>query len=141
MEDFEKIEQWIAPLLQKASISDRRKLARKIGNKLRTNQSNRIRDQKNPDGTPYLGRKNASSKRMFEKIRKRPHLRMRSDENSVEVGFTGRTSNIAEIHQEGLNDTPNPKGKKIRYNRRELLGFSQQDITDIENLLTEYLTL
>jgi phage virion morphogenesis protein len=138
--EFNKIEQWIAPLIKKASISDRRKLARRIGNQLRASQSARIRDQKNPDGTPYLSRKTPSSKRMFDKIRQRPHLRMQSDANSVEVGFRGRASNIAEIHQEGLSDSPNPSGKKIRYTRRELLGFSEQDTQNINDLLIEHLT-
>lgn len=141
MNDFELIEDWIAPLIKKTSISNRRKLARRIGQKLQASQSNRIRDQKNPDGTPYLGRKDSSSKRMFEKIRKRPHLRMHSDQNTVEVGFTGRASNIAQIHQEGLTDSPNPSGKKVRYNRRELLGFSQQDTQDINDLLIQYLSI
>lgn len=138
--EFNRIEDWIAPLIKKASISDRRKLARRIGTQLRASQSNRIRDQKNPDGTPYLSRKDSSSKRMFEKIRQRPHLKIRSNENSVEVGFSGRVSKIAEIHQEGLSDSPNPRGKKIRYSRRELLGFSEQDTQNINDLLIEHLS-
>lgn len=138
--ELNRIEDWIAPLIKKASISERRKMARRIGNQLRNSQSARIRDQKNPDGTPYVGRKDASSKRMFEKIRKRPHLRMQSDADSVEVGFRGRASHIAEIHQEGLSDSPNTSGKKVRYSRRELLGFSEQDIQNINNLLIEHLS-
>lgn len=139
--EFNRIEDWIAPLLQKASISERRKLAKKIGTQLHASQSRRIRDQKNPDGTAYLGRKTPNSKRMFEKIRKRPHLRIISDENAVEIGFRSRTSRIAEIHQEGLTDSPSGQGKKIRYARRELLGFSEQDTQLINDLLIEHLSL
>lgn len=139
--EINKIEQWIAPLIKKASISDRRKLARRIGTQLLSSQSNRIRNQKNLDGTPYLSRKDSTNnKRMFEKIRKRPNLKMHSNQNAVEVGFTGRASKIAEVHQYGLTDTANPRGKKIRYSRRELLGFTQQDIENINDLLVKYLT-
>lgn len=50
------------------------------------------------------------------------------------VEFTGKVQRIAQIHQFGLKDRPNPHAQDVQYPERQLLGFSRNDIQLIEDL-------
>lgn len=142
MADLTDIEQelsdWLKPYLHGASSSGRREFGRAVSRYLWKSQSERIRDQKNPDGSPFESRKKGR-KAMFEKIRKRPNLRSRYSDSEVWVGFRGRVGRIAKVHQEGLFIAPGPGQKKVRYAERQLLGYTRQDIEQIKNLAEAHL--
>jgi len=105
--DLQRLENWVAPLLQQLQPAQRSRLARAVGTALRRSQQQRIAAQKDPDGSPYAARRNPPSRRakagrikrgaMFAKIRQ-----ARANPNEVAVGFTGRVSRIAMVHQEAV---------------------------------------
>lgn len=148
-EDLERLEAWVGPLLQRLQPAERSRLARKVGMALRRAQQKRIASQHNPDGSPYAPRRAPAPRRakagrikrgaMFAKIRQARHLRVRASAQEVSVGFTGRVSRIARIHQEGRTDSVSVGGKKITYQRRLLLGFAPADEQMMRELIVDYL--
>lgn len=148
-EDLERLEAWAAPLLQQLQPAQRNRLARKVGIALRRSQQKRIASQQNPDGSPYAPRRAPTPRRakagrikrgaMFAKIRQARHLRVRANAQEVSVGFAGRVSRIARIHQEGRADTVGSGGRKVTYERRLLLGFSPADEQLVRDLILDHL--
>lgn len=148
-EDLQRLEAWVAPLLQRLKPVERNRLARKVGTALRRAQQRRIASQHNPDGSPFAPRRAAPPRRakagrikrgaMFVKIRQARHLRVRVTPNEVAVGFTGRVSRIALVHQEGRSDTVAKGGLKHTYARRKLLGFSPADEQLVRDLILDHL--
>ncbi|MDO9521487.1 MAG: phage virion morphogenesis protein [Pseudohongiella sp.] len=76
---------------------------------------------------------------MFSKIRMAKNLRATATEGSALVGFVGRVADIARIHQYGLRDQVNSSGTQVRYEKRELLGFTDKDVQSVLNLLVDHL--
>lgn len=142
------LEQWAAPLLLKLEPGQRRRLTRTVAVELRRSQQRRIAAQQNPDGSPYAPRKRELRSKagrvkrnaMFVRLRQAKHLRLISTANEASVGFVGRVARIARIHQEGQSDVVNRSGLRVRYERRELLGFTAADRERIRDLLIEHLT-
>lgn len=56
-DDLQLLEDWVAPLLKKLSAKERKQLARMMGIALRKSQRERVKAQRNPDGSPYATRK------------------------------------------------------------------------------------
>ncbi len=137
MADLTDIEQelatWLKPYIQGATAEGRREFGRAVSRYLWRSQSNRIRDQKNPDGSPFESRKKGR-KAMFEKIRKRRNLRARYNDTEVSLFFISRISGIAKVHQRGLFASPKAGQERVRYPVRELLGYTKRDIDQIKNL-------
>ena len=107
-------------------------------------QSDRIAAHRDPEGTafaprrpkPDRGRKKGPlrQQKMFRKIRMAKSLKAGGNADETWVGFGGRASRIASIHQEGLADAPAPGQPKVRYARRVLLGLTvaeQQRVLDL----------
>lgn len=149
MDDLDQLEHWAAPLLAKLLPAERRKLARVIGADLRRSQQQRIAAQQNPDGSAYAPRRTQKRLRdkagaikrgaMFAKIRQTKHLKLQTDESQISVGFFGRVARIAQVHQEGHSDRVSRTGPRVRYQRRQLLGFTAQDRERIKAQLLEHL--
>lgn len=145
-DDLTRLENWATPLLAKLQPAERRQLARKVATALRRSQQRRIAKQQNSDGTAYAPRRAQSRqgrikrKAMFVKLRQAKFMKASSDPSSVSVGFMGRVSRIARVHQLGLNDQVSPGGADVNYQRRELLGFSSADLELIESMLLEHLS-
>ncbi|WP_414882539.1 phage virion morphogenesis protein [Pseudomonas sp. IT-P2] len=146
---LEALEEWAAGLLGQLEPASRNKLARSIGQELRRSQQQRIIAQQNPDGSKYAPRKkrNLREKRgrvkrkvkMFQKLQMASFMRVHVDGNAISVGFTGRISWIAKVHQFGLNDRAERDAPKVTYERRELLGFTESDLALIrDSLLTHF---
>ena len=76
---------------------------------------------------------------MFAKIKQAKHLRLNTTGDLVEVGFVGRVARIARVHQDGLADDVSPGGPRIRYERRQLLGFTAEDRERIVAALLDHL--
>ncbi|ASK99960.1 phage virion morphogenesis protein [Xanthomonas citri] len=147
MDDLTALEAWAAPLLARLQEGERRKLARKIGTALRRSQSQRISKQLAPDGTPYAPRKQqlrdkagrVKRKKMFAKLRQAKFLKVSASPNEVSVGFLGRVSRIARVHQDGQTDRVRKDGPQARYAKRALLGFSPADHQAVRELLISHL--
>ena len=54
---LEALEDWAGVLLSKLEPAARSKLARSLAQKLRRSQQQRVKQQRNPDGSPYAARK------------------------------------------------------------------------------------
>lgn len=142
------LEDWSGALLAKLSPGERRKLANSVGRELRRNQQRRITTQRNPDGTPYAARKPRQlrgkagriKRKMFARLRQARYLRLQSTANAIAIGFSGRVSRIARIHQYGLRDRPGRGQADVQYERRELLGFTDADLDMIRDQLLNHLS-
>lgn len=148
------LENWVQPLLAKLTTTERNKLARKVGQALRKTQSKRIAAQQNPDGAAYAPRKvpkNAKgqirSKRgaikanaMFSKLRMAKWLKVQVNTEGVAVGFLGRASRIANVHQGGERDLVKPGGPAYQYPVRELLGLTAAERENLQDLILLHLT-
>ncbi len=146
-DDLQRLENWVAPLLAKLQPGERRKLNQTIARDLRRSQQQRIAAQREPDGTPYAPRKSHKhrnkkgriKRQMFNKLRQARRLRLRSTPDEIAISFMGRAARIARVHQYGLKDRPGKGQADVRYERRELLGFSSADLKLIEDKLIEHL--
>lgn len=138
-DELQRLEEWAGALLQKVQPSQRRQLARKVGEDLRRAHATLIAQQKAPDGTPYAARKNRKELRskvgrikrqkaaMFNKLRTNKFLKVQADAEQASVGFFGKVARLARVHHEGLSDKVAPRGPSYKYPARPLLGFSTAD--------------
>ena len=78
---------------------------------------------------------------MFVKLKTARFLKIRTNANEAVIGFTGGVADIATIHQYGLSaKTTKNANYKVQYAQRELLGFTDEDVEIIENLVLEQLS-
>lgn len=148
MANLEALETWLSPLLQKLDGRGRAQLARKAAQQLRRSQQQRIRAQANPDGSPFearkprdlRGKKGRIKRRMFEKLKMARYLKAKGTPQQAVIGFAGRVSRIARVHQYGLKDRAERGAPEVRYARRELLSLAKKDLEIIRNELIDYLT-
>lgn len=75
--------------------------------------------------------------KMFKQVRNAQYLRVNKTGQGAEIGFNARLSSILNIHQFGLMGEVE-KGKQVKYAKRELLGFSQEEKLMIEHELLSY---
>ncbi|WET12299.1 phage virion morphogenesis protein [Pseudomonas sp. D3] len=147
--NLEALETWAAVLLDRLEPGERSKLARNIGQELRRSQQKRVIAQENPDGSKFAPRKqrNLRGKQgrirrklaMFKKLRTASYLKVRGDSNAVTVGFSGRIARIARVHQYGLKDRAVRGAPEVRYEEREVLGFTEGDLDLIRDELLKHL--
>lgn len=149
MSDLQALEDW-AGLLHRIEPAARTSLARTIAQQLRRSQQQRVTAQRNPDGSQYVPRKQRDLRgkqgriqrklKMFRKLRTASYLKARGDSNLVSVGFTGRIARIARVHQYGLKDRAERGAPDVRYEQREVLGFTDADLDLIRDELLTHLT-
>lgn len=147
---LEALEDWAAGVLGQLEPASRNKLARSVGQALRRSQQQRIIAQQNPDGSKYAPRKQRNLRgkkgrvkrkvKMFQKLRAASFLKVQGDGNAITVGFTGRIARIARVHQYGLKDGAEPGAPVVKYAKRELLGFTEDDLELIRDSLLAHLT-
>ncbi|HCM9383378.1 TPA: phage virion morphogenesis protein [Enterobacter hormaechei subsp. xiangfangensis] len=148
MSDFKPFDNQLAGLLAALSPSARRKLSGEIAKQLRAAQQQRIKQQKNPDSSPYQARKRQPlrakagriKRAMFQKLRTSRYMKATNRENSAVVEFTGKVQRIARVHQLGLKDRATPKSKGIIYPKRILLAINESDASIIHNLVVKHLS-
>lgn len=145
-DDLSRLEDWAGVLLAKLAPGERRQLNQRIARDLRRSQQKRIAAQLNPDGTPYAPRKprlrekqGRIKRQMFARLRQARYLKLQSTAESIAIGFLGRTARIARVHQYGLRDRAERGSPDTRYERRELLGFTDADLQLIHDRLLEHL--
>ncbi|MFJ2427623.1 phage virion morphogenesis protein [Pseudomonas sp. NPDC087804] len=150
MSDLQVLEDWAGALLQRLEPQARTQLARNIAQQLRRSQQQRVTAQRNPDDSHYAARKSRDLRgkqgrvqrkvKMFRKLRTGSYLKARGDSNHVSVGFTGRVARIARVHQYGLKDRAEPGAPDVRYDQRQVLGFTAADVDVIRTTLLAHLT-
>ena len=139
---------YLQPLLERLSMGERARLAKQIGRDLRKSQGKRISEQKNPDGSSYTPRrkrlreqKGKIKRKMFTKIKNTSNLKVLSNADSIAIGFVGRVAKIARVHQEGLKDRAEKGAPDVVYPKRELLGFTEQEIKLVEDSFLKHIKL
>lgn len=147
-QNLEELADYLQPLLQRLTVGERTKLSKQIGRDLRKSQSGRISAQKNPDGSGYTPRrkrlreqKGKIKRKMFTKLKNTSHLKLLSTADAIAIGFVGRVARIADVHQRGLKDRAEAGAPNVVYPKRELLGFSDQEIKLIEDSLLKHINL
>jgi phage virion morphogenesis protein len=140
------MEAQLSGLISQLEPSARRELARAIAKELQPRQRKRIADQLNPDGTPFAKRKPQLRQKagrirrtMFSKLRTARYLKSSATANSAVVGFVGEVERIARVHQLGLRDRVQKGGKDAQYAARELLGFTDDDVSAVHDLVISHL--
>ena len=147
--DLNALEERVGALLQKLESAARSKLTRSLAQQLRRSQQQRVKQQRNPDGSVYATRKPRDLKgkqgrikrqaKMFQKLPRASHLKAKGDGQSITVGFTGRVARIARVHQYGLKDRVEVNAPEVRYKQREMLGLSETDLELIYDGMMTYL--
>ncbi|MFP1920414.1 phage virion morphogenesis protein [Lonsdalea quercina] len=133
MADTQRLDEWLSALLTQLSAGERKTLMRDVARTLRQQQQARIRLQQNPDGTAFAPRRTTSRnkagrirRQMFSKLRTAKYLKATASADMASVAFTGAVQRIARVHHYGLRDRVHPKGLKICYAKRRLLGFNEE---------------
>lgn len=148
MSELTPFDDQMAGLIGALSSVSRRRLAAEIAKQLRAAQQQRIRQQKAPDGSPYETRKRQPlrakkgriKRAMFQKLRTSRYMKASGRNDAAVVEFIGKVQRIAQIHQLGLKDRPNPHAQDVQYPERQLLGFSQDDKQLVEELVIKHLS-
>ncbi|NKS46140.1 phage virion morphogenesis protein [Acinetobacter lwoffii] len=146
MADLELLTEYLGGMLQQLSDAERRKLEMSIARKLRASQKTRITRQQNPDGSAFVPRKkrlrdkkNKIKNKMFNVIKNAKYMRVQRTAQGMAVGFAGRIAFIARVHQFGLVDKVDRDGPSVKYDSRELLGFTEAEIKMIESDVLEHI--
>lgn len=127
-------------LIEALSPQARKQLAKQIATTLRKSQAQRIKANKNPDGSAYPDRKpqpgHIKRKLMFQKLVRSKWLKQQATANAATVGFTPTISRMVREHQYGLRGRL--KGYiEVQYPQRELLGFTREELAAVEELLLD----
>lgn len=149
MSEFKPFDDRLNGLIAALSPAARRKLAGEIAKALRKSQQQRIKLQKAPDGSPYQARKRQPlraktgriKRAMFQKLRTSRYMKATGRENSAVVEFTGKVQRIAQVHQYGLKDRPNPHSRDVQYAKRQLLGLCQDSKQMVEKMIINHFNI
>lgn len=76
---------------------------------------------------------------MFRRLASSRFLKTGTDDQGFWVGFTGKVSQIADVHQHGLRDKPSLRARAVPYPKRELLGVTPADRERLLDLLYKHL--
>ncbi len=147
MDDLQRLETWLAPLLARLDAAQRRTLARQVAQLLRAGNQQTMQLQQAPDGTAWQPRKNRTRDKrgrlragpMFSKLRRAKHLRAQVLPDGAMVQFMGRAERLARVHHFGLRDRVLAKGPEYDYPARPLIGITDDMAEAIEDLVLQHL--
>lgn len=91
-------------------------------------------EHKNAGGGKLRRRGGLRRRAMFRRLASARFLRTGSDDQSFWVGFSGKVSQIAGVHQYGLRDKPSLRAQAVTYPKRELLGATAADRNSLLDL-------
>lgn len=141
LSDFQALDETLSVLLQQLTPQSRQVLTRQIAKELRKRQKKHIQEQKNPDGSPYVPRKSKRKdkhgrirRKMFTKLHTARFMKTESSPDEAAVTFAAGVTNLSVVHHYGLRDKVSRNGPTVRYERRQLLGFTDADIEWIKDL-------
>lgn len=92
-------------------------------------------EHRNAGGGRLRRRGGLRRRAMFRRLASARFLRTGADDQGFWVGFSGKVSQIAGVHQFGLRDKPSIKAKAVPYPRRELLGATAADREHLLDML------
>ena len=136
---------WLDQIALRLEPGQRRELMRRLAQGLRVRHRDRIKQQRDPDGYRFIPRKRNQIGRikrqgaLFQNIGKQLKTEYSSDHAAV--GFGGRTTFVARVHQEGENIKPNKFAKATQYPIRKLVGFSKDDENWIQSEIQKFLLI
>jgi phage gpG-like protein len=84
-------------------------------------------EHRNAGGGKLRRRGGLRRRAMFRRLASSRFLKSGTDDQSFWVGFTGKVSQIADIHQHGLRDKPSLHANAVPYPKRQLLGVTPRD--------------
>lgn len=84
-------------------------------------------EHRNAGGGKLRRRGSLRRKAMFRRLASSRFMKTGTDDQSFWVGFSGKLSQIAGVHQYGLRDKPSLRAKAVAYPQRELLGATPID--------------
>jgi len=146
LDNFQTLDDTLSVLLQQLSPQARTAFMRQVSKELRTRQQKHIQAQQNPDGSPFVSRKKKRrdkqgriKRKMFTKLRTARFIKSESTTDEAAVTFSAQINIIARVHHYGLRDKVSRNGPTVKYDRRELLGFTDDDIEWIGDLALEHI--
>jgi phage virion morphogenesis protein len=92
-------------------------------------------EHRNAGGSSLRRRGGLRRRAMFRRLASGRFLRTGTDDQGFWVGFSGKVSQIAGVHQYGLRDKPSLRAQAIPYPKRELLGATAADREQLLDLL------
>jgi len=95
---------------------------------------------KNAGGSKLRRRGGLRRRAMFRRLASAKYLRSGADDQGFWVGFAGKVSRIASVHQYGLRDKPSLRAAAVPYPQRELLGATAADREQLLDMLYAQLT-
>lgn len=148
MSALEPVEARLSALIASLSAPERKKLASSIARKLRASQQRNIKLQQAPDGTPFKprkkqplrGKKGRIKRDMFTRLRTAKYMKSKGTGDDAAVEFAGRVQRMVRVHHYGLRDRAAQGGKEVQYEARPLLGFSDDDIEMVEDIILNHLS-
>ncbi|WP_338453976.1 phage virion morphogenesis protein [Aeromonas veronii] len=144
---LEQLGQQAEALIGKLSATERRKLAAELARTMRVTQAERVRANKQPDGTAMTPRKpqprlrdrrGGTRRKMFAKLIKPAWFKATATATEAAVEFKGSANRLATVHHFGLRDKIN--GKAVQYPERQLIGITDADIDRVEDAMLKHLT-
>ena len=147
MAELQALNEHLGALLIQLSDAELHKLEMNIARKIRASQKTRISKQQNPDGSAFVPRKkrlrdkkNKIKNKMFNVIKTSKYMRIERTAEGVAIGFMNKVANIARVHQYGLRDRVERDGPIVKYDARELLGFTPDELDMIESEVLNHLS-
>lgn len=94
-------------------------------------------EHRNAGGGRLRRRGGLRRRAMFRRLASSKFLKTGTDDQGFWIGFTGKVSQIASVHQGGLRDKPSLRAKAVAYPKRELLGATEHDRERLLDVLYE----
>ncbi|CND74679.1 MULTISPECIES: phage virion morphogenesis protein [Yersinia] len=76
---------------------------------------------------------------MFTKLRTTRYIKNESNADEAVVTLSGKVNNLAQVHHYGLRDKVTKNGPTVKYECRQLLGFTDGDSEWIGDLALEHI--
>lgn len=145
MDELQRIEQWLGPLLQQLQPAQQRTLARQLAQRVRKANQKTMAAQQAPDGTAWQPRKNRNRATLrqgplFRKLRTAKHLKAKGFTDKAVVYFLSRATRIARVHHEGLRDQVAPGGAQYDYPERPLIGIPDALADELVDMILQRIT-
>lgn len=137
--ELDAYKEFIDDVLATMTSVSRTRLLRQLGLLMRRQNQARQTKQIGLDGAPWAPRRDGSRRKMMKKLKLARNLRIRSDADSVAVGWRGQAANIARVHHFGLRDRVDENGVRVKYAARTLLGQSQGDAEQMMAVIEKWL--
>ncbi|WLS77151.1 phage virion morphogenesis protein [Erwinia pyri] len=143
MSELQAFDDRLSALINNLSPQPRKQMAAAITKRLRASQQQNIKRQQAPDGTPFKPRKRQPlrskkgrvKREMFAKLRTAKYLKAKGNSDDAAAQFAGNVQRMARVHHCGLRDRATKGGKEVQYDARTLLGYRNEDLNMIEEII------